>query len=101
MKLKRQTFIEESDHLSPYDPDEEPEDLWFLPDAEEEEGHLLPGGMQAVPRGLIDAPTGARSKARWRPTSRTWLSMSADWLNVCRWLGRGRCSGWPRPRQRV
>ena len=38
MKLKRQTFIEESDRVSPYDPDEEPADLWFLPDAEEEEG---------------------------------------------------------------
>jgi hypothetical protein len=57
MKLKRQTFIEESDRVSPYDPDAEPEDLWFLPDAEEEEGYLLPGGLQAVPRGLIDAPT--------------------------------------------
>jgi hypothetical protein len=57
MKLKRQTFIEESDRVSPYDPDAEPADLWFLPDAEEEEGHLLPGGLQAVPRALIDAPT--------------------------------------------
>ncbi len=57
MKLKRQTFIEESDRVSPYDPDDEPGDLWFLPDAEEEEGHLLPGRLQAVPQGLIDAPT--------------------------------------------
>jgi hypothetical protein len=78
MKLKRQTFIEESDRVSPYDPDAESEDLWFLPDVAEEEGHLLPGGLQAVPRGLIDAPT-------WRAAEG---ALAADLVDLAFDVGR-------------
>lgn len=63
MSRTRLTDITDDDRAGPYDPDEEPGDLWFLPDADDEVRPLKPDGPQSAPRGLIDGPAWRAAEA--------------------------------------
>jgi hypothetical protein len=63
MSRTQLTDITDDDRAGPYDPDEEPGDLWFLPDADDEGSPLKPDGPQSARRGLIDGPTWRAAEA--------------------------------------
>jgi hypothetical protein len=63
MSRTRLTDITDDDRAGPYDPGEEPGDLWFLPDADDEGSPLKPDGPQSAPRALIDGPAWRAAEA--------------------------------------